>query len=93
MTTMMTMTAAQQWTDGITMIVRDGNVVTVQVLGDVYVSRYESDEEAMIAFVAEVATEIERGERIAAWRATLPADDDGEESCIEDDYEWIRRGC
>lgn len=90
--TTMTMTVTQQWTDGITMIVRDGDTVTVQILGDVYISRYEDADEAMIAYAAEIAGEMERAERVAAWRASLPADD-GEEYGIEDDYEWIRRGC
>ena len=89
----MTMTVAQQWTDGITMIVRDGTTVTVQVLGDVYVTRYDDDDEAMIAYAAEIAGVMDINERSAAWRATLPADDGGEEYGIEDDYEWIRRGC
>ncbi len=88
--TTMTMTA-QEWTDGFTMVRREGNVVTVQILGDVYISRYEDEDEAQIAYAAEIAGVMDTNERIAAWRATLPADD-GEYS-IEDDYEWIRRGC
>ena len=83
----MTMTVAQQWTDGITMIVRDGTTVTVQVLGDVYVTRYDDDDEAMIAYAAEIAGCIDDSERSAAWRASVA------DGCIEDDYEWIRRGC
>lgn len=89
--TTMTMTVAQEWTDGITMVRRDGDTVTVQILGDVYISRYEDDDEAMLAYAAEIAGVMDTNERIAAWRATLPADD-GEHG-IEDDYEWIRRGC
>lgn len=89
--TTMTMTTAQEWTDGITMIRREGRQVTVQILGDVYISRYADDDEAQIAYAAEIASVLDTNERIAAWRATLPADD-GEYS-IEDDYEWIRRGC
>lgn len=89
--TTMTMTVAQEWTDGITMVRRDGDTVTVQILGDVYRTRYEDDDEAQIAYAAEIAGVMDTNERIAAWRATLPADD-GEYS-IEDDYEWIRRGC
>lgn len=88
--TTMTMTA-QEWTDGITMVRRDGDTVTVQILGDVYVNRYADADEAMLAYAAEIAGVMDTNERIAAWRATLPADD-GEYS-IEDDYEWIRRGC
>ena len=83
----MTMTVAQQWTDGITMIVRDGTTVTVQVLGDVYVTRYDDDDEAMIAYAAEIAGCIDDNERNAAWWASVA------DGCIEDDYEWIRRGC
>ena len=83
----MTMTVAQQWTDGITMIVRDGTTVTVQVLGDVYVTRYDDDDEAMIAYAAEIAGCIDDNDRNAAWRASVA------DGCIEDDYEWIRRGC
>lgn len=89
--TTMTMTVAQEWTDGITMVRRDGDTVTVQILGDVYVNRYADADEAMLAYAAEIAGVMDTNERIAAWRATLPADD-GEYS-IEDDYEWIRRGC
>ena len=88
--TTMTMTA-QEWTDGFTMVRREGTTVTVQILGDVYISRYDDDDEAQIAYAAEIAGVMDTNERIAAWRATLPADD-GEYS-IEDDYEWIRRGC
>jgi hypothetical protein len=87
----MTMTVAQEWTDGITMVRREGTTVTVQILGDVYRTRYDDDDEAMIAYAAEIAGVMDTNERIAAWRATLPADD-GEYS-IEDDHEWIRRGC
>lgn len=88
--TTMTMTA-QEWTDGMTMVRREGTTVTVQILGDVYVNRYADADEAMLAYAAEIAGVMDTNERIAAWRATLPADD-GEYS-IEDDYEWIRRGC
>ena len=87
----MTMTVAQQWTDGITMIVRDGTTVTVQVLGDVYVTRYDDDDEAMIAYAAEIAGCIDDNERNAALRASVP--DGWADGCIEDDYDWIRRGC
>jgi hypothetical protein len=73
------------------MVRREGNTVTVQILGDVYISRYADADEAMLAYAAEIAGVMDTNERIAAWRATLPADD-GEYS-IEDDYEWIRRGC
>ena len=89
--TTMTMTVAQEWTDGITMVRREGTTVTVQILGAVYISRYDDDDEAQIAYAAEIAGVMDTNERIAAWRATLPADD-GEYS-IEDDHEWIRRGC
>ena len=81
--TTMTMTVAQEWTDGITLVRREGRQVTVQVLGDVWVSRYEDDDEAMIAYAAEIAGALDG-------RCTFSDDtDDG----IEDDYEWIRRGC
>ena len=88
--TTMTMTA-QEWTDGFTMVRREGTTVTVQILGDVYISRYDDDDEAQIAYAAEIAGVMDTNERIAAWRATLPAEDG--EYGIEDDYEWIRRGC
>ena len=91
--TTMTMTVAQEWTDGITLVRREGRQVTVQILGDVYINRYTDDDEAMIAYAAEIAGVMDTNERSAAWRATLPADDGGEEYGIEDDYEWIRRGC
>ena len=37
--TTMTMTVAQEWTDGITLVRREGRQVTVQILGDVYINR------------------------------------------------------
>ena len=82
--TTMTMTA-QEWTDGITLVRREGRQVTVQILGDVYISRYADDDEAMIAYAAEIATAMDG-------RGTF-SDDDSADGCIEDDHEWIRRGC
>lgn len=79
MITMMTVT--QEWTDGITMVRREGQTVTVQVLGDVYITRYADDDEAMIAYAAEIA---------GAMDGCIVSHADG---CIEDDYQWIRRGC
>ena len=81
---MMTMmTVAQEWTDGITMIVRDGDTVTVQVLGDVYITRYTDDDEAMIAYAAEIAGAIDGLCSVSAYA----------DGSIQDDHEWIRRGC
>ena len=80
---MMTMTAVavQTWTDGISLVCREGRTVTVQILGDVWHSRYETDDDAAIAFAAEIAAACDG-----------PAvQHDG--SSIEDDHEWIRRGC
>ena len=88
--TTMTMTVAQEWTDGITLVRREGRQVTVQILGDVYITRYDDDDEAIIAYAAEIAGCIDDSERSAAWRATVQ---DGWDGSIEDDYEWIRRGC
>jgi hypothetical protein len=82
--TTMTMTA-QEWTDGITLVRREGRQVTVQILGDVYITRYADDDEAMIAYAAEIAGAMDG-------RCTF-TDDDSADGCIEDDYEWIRRGC
>ena len=79
MTTMMM--TAQEWTDGITMVRREGTTVTVQQLGDVYISRWEDEDEAMIAYASEIATAMD-GRCIY-----------GDEPGIEDDHEWIRRGC
>ena len=78
--TTMTMTATQEWTDGITLIVREGQTVTVQILGDVYIARYDDDDEAMIAYASEIAT-------------ALDGRCYGEDAGIEADHEWIRRGC
>ena len=89
--TTMTMTVAQEWTDGVTLVRREGQTVTVQILGDVYITRYDDDDEAMIAYAAEIAGCIDDSERSAAWRASVP--DGWADGCIEDDHEWIRRGC
>ena len=43
------------------------------------------DEEAMIAYAAEIATAMDG-------RCTFCGDDSAA-GCIEDDHEWIRRGC
>ena len=83
--TTMTMTVAQEWTDGITLVRREGRQVTVQVLGDVWVSRYEDDDEAMIAYAAEIAVAMDG-------RCTFSGDDSAD-GCSEDDHEWIRWGC
>ena len=82
--TTMTMTVAQEWTDGVTLVRREGRQVTVQILGDVYITRYDDDDEAMIAYAAEIAGALDG-------RCTFT--DDSADGCIEDDYEWIRRGC
>ena len=83
--TTMTMTVAQEWTDGITLVRREGRQVTVQILGDVYINRYADDDEALIAYAAEIATAMDG-------RCTFSGDDSAD-GCIEDDHEWIRRGC
>lgn len=74
---MMTMTAVavQEWTDGIALVRREGRTVTVQILGDVYVTQYGDEQEAMIAFAAEVAQELDSSDRIAG----VLADYDDEE--------------
>ena len=55
----------QEWTDGIALVRREGRTVTVQILGDVYVTQYGDEQEAMIAFAAEVAQELDSSDRIA----------------------------
>ena len=74
---MMTMTAVavQEWTDGIALVRREGRTVAVQILGDVYVTQYEDDDEAAIAFAGEIAQELDSSDRIAG----VLADYDDEE--------------
>lgn len=79
--TTMTMTVTQQWTDGISLIQLEGRVVRVQVGGALWISRYDDDEEAQIAYASEIATAMDG-------RCYY-----GDEPGIEDDHEWIRRGC
>lgn len=55
----------QEWTDGIALVRREGRTVTVQILGDVYVTQYEDDDEAAIAFAGEIAQELDSSDRIA----------------------------
>ena len=77
--TTMTMTVAQEWTDGITLVRREGRQVTVQILGDVYRRFCGDEDEAAVMFAAEVATEEERGEQWDAGAATRrDYADDGE---------------
>ena len=76
--TTMTRTVTQEWTDGIALVCREGRTVTVQILGDVYVTTYTDDDEAQIAFAAEVAQELDAS---AAVRS-IAGDDD------EDGDEW-----
>ena len=66
----------QEWTDGIALVRREGQTVTVQVLGDVYVTTYRSEDEAQIAFAAEVAQELDSSDRIAAVLADYCEDGD-----------------
>ena len=69
----------QQWTDGIAVVAQDGQTVTVQILGDVYVTECSDPDEAATMFAAEVMTEQERGEMWDAGAATRRAyADDGE---------------
>ena len=65
----------QEWTDGIALVCREGRTVTVQILGDVYVTQYEDDDEAAIAFAGEIAQELDSSDRIAG----VLADYDDEE--------------
>ena len=65
----------QEWTDGIALVRREGRTVTVQILGDVYVTQYEDDDEAAIAFAGEIAQELDSSNRIAG----VLADYDDEE--------------
>ncbi len=67
----------QEWTDGIALVRREGRTVTVQILGDVYVTRYEDEQEAMIALAAEVAQELDSSDRIAGVLADY--DEEGDE--------------
>lgn len=82
--TTMTMTAAQEWTDGITLVRQEGRQVTVQILGDMYITRYTDGDEAMIAYAAEIAGALDGRCCTGAYYA---------DGSIEDDHEWIRRGC
>ena len=69
----------QEWTDGIALVRREGRTVTVQILGDVYVTQYGDEQEAMIAFAAAVAQELDSSDRIGGWLA------DHEEG---DEWDW-----
>ena len=50
----------QEWTDGVTMIRRDGRTVTVQILGDVWTTTYADEAAAEAAYWSEVETERSR---------------------------------
>ena len=50
------------WSDGIAQVEQAGRTVTVQILGDVYVTECSDTDEAATMFAAEVMTEQERGE-------------------------------
>ena len=67
----------QEWTDGIALVRREGRTVTVQILGDVYVTQYGDEQEAMIAFAAEVAQELDSSDRIGGGLAGY--DEEGDE--------------
>lgn len=67
----------QEWTDGIALVRREGRTVTVQILGDVYVTQYGDEQEAMIAFAAEVAQELDSSDRIGGVLADY--DEEGDE--------------
>lgn len=67
----------QEWTDGIALVRRDGPTVTVQILGDVWVTTHEDDGEAQIAFAAQVAQEMDAS---AAVRSVIAGyGEDGDE--------------
>ena len=51
----------QKWTDGVASMRRDGRTVTVQVLGDVWVTTHANEETALAAYLAEIETERNRG--------------------------------
>jgi hypothetical protein len=51
----------QEWTDGVALVRRDGRTVTVQVLGDVWITTHADEHAAMLAYLSEVETEQNRG--------------------------------
>jgi hypothetical protein len=50
----------QEWTDGVALVRRDGCTVTVQILGDVWVTPYADEQAATLAYLTEVETERSR---------------------------------
>lgn len=50
----------QEWTDGIALVRRDGRTVTVQVLGDVWITTHADEHAAERAYQCEVETERSR---------------------------------
>jgi hypothetical protein len=50
----------KEWTDGVALVRQDGRTVTVQVLGDVWVTTYADEAEATLAYLGEVETEQSR---------------------------------
>ena len=50
----------QEWTNGITLVRREGRTVTVQILGDVWATTYADEATAEDVYLNEVAIEQSR---------------------------------
>lgn len=60
MQTTMQIERVQEWTDGVTLIRRDGRTVTEQILGDVWATTFADEQAAEDAYLSEVEAERSR---------------------------------